>query len=50
MECACSRSEKDLPVKVHSRNHTLMVGQPADFSPKVDAPSAIDYFLRITSG
>ena len=22
-----------------------MVGQPADFSPKVDAPSAIDYLL-----
>ncbi|WML42789.1 OsmC family protein [Neobacillus sp. PS3-40] len=36
---------KELSAKVHSRNHTFMVGQPADFSPKVNAPSAIDYFL-----
>lgn len=35
----------DLSAKVHSRNHTFIVGQPADFSPKVHAPSAIDYLL-----
>lgn len=35
----------DLSAKVHSRNHTFLVGQPADFSPKVNAPSAIDYLL-----
>jgi TusA-related sulfurtransferase/uncharacterized OsmC-like protein len=39
------RGEKNLTAKVHSRNHTFLVGQPADFSPKVDAPSAIDYLL-----
>ena len=39
------QGQEGLLAKVHSRNHTLMVGQPADFSPKVDAPSAIDYFL-----
>ena len=36
---------ESLTTKVHSRNHTFVVGQPADFSPKVDAPSAIDYLL-----
>ncbi len=35
----------DLSAKVHSRNHTFIAGQPADFSPKVNAPSAIDYLL-----
>lgn len=35
----------DLTAKVHSRNHTFIAGQPADFSPKVDAPGAIDYLL-----
>lgn len=35
----------DLSAKVHSRNHTFIVGQPADFSAKVPAPSAIDYLL-----
>ncbi|MFJ5713956.1 sulfurtransferase TusA family protein [Neobacillus sp. NPDC093127] len=39
------RGEKDLSAKVHSRNHTFLAGQPADFSPKVNAPSAIDYLL-----
>lgn len=39
------QGEKGLTAKVHSRNHTFHVGQPADFSPKVDAPSAIDYLL-----
>ncbi|WP_394234328.1 sulfurtransferase TusA family protein [Niallia oryzisoli] len=34
-----------LTAKVHSRNHTFAAGQPADFSPKVEAPSAIDYLL-----
>lgn len=37
--------EQGLFAKVHSRNHTFIAGQPADFSDKVDAPSAIDYFL-----
>jgi uncharacterized OsmC-like protein/TusA-related sulfurtransferase len=40
-----AQSEKDLTVKIHSRNHTFLAGQPADFSPKVNAPSAIDYLL-----
>ena len=40
------RAESALTAKVHSRNHTFVVGQPADFSPKVDAPSAIDYLLE----
>ena len=39
------QAENALTAKVHSRNHTFMAGQPADFSPKVDAPSAIDYLL-----
>lgn len=39
------QGEKSLTAKVHSRNHTFVVGQPADFSSKVDAPSAIDYLL-----
>ncbi|ALC92534.1 osmotically inducible protein OsmC [Bacillus sp. FJAT-18017] len=39
------QGEKSLTAKVHSRNHTFKAGQPADFSPKVDAPSAIDYLL-----
>ncbi|WNF37401.1 OsmC family protein [Bacillaceae bacterium IKA-2] len=39
------RSGKGLSAKVFSRNHTLISGQPAEFSPKVDAPSAIDYLL-----
>ncbi|ETI67786.1 sulfurtransferase TusA family protein [Neobacillus vireti] len=39
------RGEKELSAKVHSRNHTFLAGQPADFSPKVNAPSAIDYLL-----
>jgi uncharacterized OsmC-like protein/TusA-related sulfurtransferase len=34
-----------LGAKVFSRNHTLTAGQPAEFSSKVDAPSAIDYLL-----
>ncbi len=40
-----ARGEKDLTVKIHSRNHTFIAGKPADFSPKVNAPSAIDYLL-----
>jgi uncharacterized OsmC-like protein/TusA-related sulfurtransferase len=39
------QTEKDLSAKVLSRNHTFLVGQPADFSPKVNAPSALDYLL-----
>ena len=39
------QAENALTAKVHSRNHTFLVGQPAEFSPKVDAPSAIDYLL-----
>lgn len=40
-----ARGEKDLTAKIHSRNHTFIAGKPADFSPKVHAPSAIDYLL-----
>lgn len=39
------RGGKNLTAKVHSRNHTFLAGQPADFSPKVEAPSAIDLLL-----
>ncbi|MHC0038466.1 OsmC family protein [Pseudoneobacillus sp. C159] len=39
------QGEKDLSAKVHARNHTFFVGQQADFSVKVNAPSAIDYFI-----
>lgn len=39
------QAEKGLTAKVHSRNHTFLVGQPAEFSPKVDAPSAVDFFI-----
>lgn len=39
------RGEKDLSAKIHSRNHTFTAGQPAEFSSKVTAPSAIDYLL-----
>ncbi|WP_338471641.1 OsmC family protein [Niallia sp. XMNu-256] len=39
------QSGSALTAKVHSRNHTFVVGQPADFSSKVNAPSAIDYLL-----
>jgi uncharacterized OsmC-like protein/TusA-related sulfurtransferase len=39
------RGGDDLSAKVHSRNHTFVAGQPADFSPKVNAPSAVDYLL-----
>jgi uncharacterized OsmC-like protein/TusA-related sulfurtransferase len=39
------RGEKNLSAKIHSRNHTFLAGQPADFSPKVEAPSAVDYLL-----
>src|SRR3954449_1403606 len=39
------QAESALTAKVHSRNHTFVVGQPADFGSKVDAPSAIDYLL-----
>lgn len=39
------QGEKNLTAKIHSRNHTFTAGQPADFSTKVDAPSAIDYLL-----
>lgn len=45
-----TRGEKNLSAKVHSRNHSFIVGQPADFSPKVDAPSAIDYLIASLSG
>ncbi len=39
------QGERGLTAKVHSRNHTFLVGQPAEFSPKVDAPSAMDFFV-----
>ncbi|MBM4762998.1 OsmC family protein [Bacillus sp. B15-48] len=44
------QGEGGLTAKVHSRNHTFAIGQPADFSPKVEAPSAIDYFLGALAG
>ncbi|MEH7251295.1 OsmC family protein [Neobacillus niacini] len=40
-----TRGDKDLTAKIYSRNHTFIAGQPADFSPNVNAPSAIDYLL-----
>lgn len=40
-----AQGQKGLSAKIHSRNHTFLAGQPADFSPKVDAPSAVDYLL-----
>lgn len=39
------QGETDLTAKIYSRNHTFLAGQPADFSAKVNAPSAIDYLL-----
>ncbi|WP_066313964.1 sulfurtransferase TusA family protein [Bacillus sp. FJAT-29814] len=39
------RGGNDLSATVHSRNHTFIAGQSADFSPKVNAPSAVDYLL-----
>jgi TusA-related sulfurtransferase len=39
------QGEDGLTAKVHARNHTFKVGQPADFSAKVDAPSAVDYLI-----
>lgn len=39
------QSEKGTKAKVYSRNHSFIVGQPADFSAMVEAPSAIDYLL-----
>lgn len=44
------RGEKNLSAKVHTRNHTFLVGQPADFSQKVEAPSAMDYLLASLAG
>lgn len=44
------QGENGLSAKVHTRNHTFQVGQPADFSPKVDAPSAVDYLLASLAG
>ncbi|OLS38379.1 sulfurtransferase TusA family protein [Bacillus sp. MRMR6] len=40
-----AKGDKELTAKIYSRNHTFLAGQPADFSPKVNAPSAIDYLL-----
>lgn len=39
------QGEGNLTSKVYSRNHTFLAGQSADFSAKVNAPSAIDYLL-----
>lgn len=44
-----TQGDRSLTAKVHSRNHTFVAGQPADFSPKVEAPSAIDYLLGALS-
>jgi|SRR5690625_218071 len=37
--------EEGLKTKMHSRNHTIFAGQPADFSQQVSAPSAMDYLI-----
>jgi len=37
--------EEGLKAKMHSRNHTIFAGQPADFSQQVEAPSAMDYLI-----
>jgi uncharacterized OsmC-like protein/TusA-related sulfurtransferase len=34
-----------LTAKIHARNHTFHAGQPADFSQKTEAPSAVDYLI-----
>lgn len=39
------QNDEGLKAKIHSRNHSFLAGQPADFSPKVEAPSAVDYLL-----
>lgn len=39
------RSDEGLQAKVYARNHQFSVGQPAEFSRTVQAPSAIDYLL-----
>ncbi|RJS50295.1 osmotically inducible protein OsmC [Bacillus sp. PK3_68] len=39
------QGEKGMQVKVFARNHSFQVGQPAEFSSKVTAPSATDYLL-----
>lgn len=42
-------NSEGLTAKVHSRNHTFTVGQSAEFSPKVQAPSAVDHLLAALS-
>ncbi|MBB5173364.1 sulfurtransferase TusA family protein [Texcoconibacillus texcoconensis] len=42
-------NDEDLTAKVHSRNHSFTVGQPAEFSEKVEAPSAVDHLLASLS-
>lgn len=42
-------NREGLTAKVHSRNHSFLVGQPAEFSSKVEAPSAVDYLLAALS-
>jgi len=42
-------NDEGLTAKVHSRNHSFTVGQPAEFSAKVEAPSAVDYLLASLS-
>ncbi|QED49009.1 sulfurtransferase TusA family protein [Cytobacillus dafuensis] len=39
------QGEKGLRAKVYARNHRFYSGQPAEFSPNVDAPSAVDYLI-----
>lgn len=39
------RMGEGLIAKIHSRNHTITAGQPADFGQQVDAPSAVDYLI-----
>ncbi|MCD8511551.1 MAG: OsmC family protein [Bacillus sp. (in: Bacteria)] len=42
-------SGQGLTAKIHSRNHSFTAGQPAEFSAKVEAPSAVDYLLASLS-
>ena len=45
MECACSRSRRFTSKSSLGRSLTSDKITSTNFSPKVDAPSAIDYFL-----
>lgn len=40
-----AQGQEGLSAKIFSRNHSFLAGQPAEFSPQVQAPSAVDYLL-----